>query len=72
MDTDVVLTQHYDTLKDVANGSSTSTLFLPHGPAAVSSLGDEIRNSFLQAKMVPSPEPAEMTRKKAKAKKESL
>jgi len=48
----VVLTQHYDTLKDVANGSNTSTLFTPYGPGAVSGLSDQIRDSFLQAKMV--------------------
>jgi regulator of protease activity HflC (stomatin/prohibitin superfamily) len=51
----IMLTQHYDTLKDVASGSHTATLFMPYGPSAVTSLNDTIRDSFLQAKMVAGP-----------------
>jgi len=60
----VVLTQHYDTLKDVAHGSNTATLFTPYGPGAVTALSEQIRDSFMQAKMTPGPQPLTVPKKR--------
>lgn len=45
----VVLTQHYDSLKDIAARTQTATLFTPYGPGAMQSLSAEISSSFIQA-----------------------
>jgi regulator of protease activity HflC (stomatin/prohibitin superfamily) len=42
----VVITQHYDTLRDVAEKSQTATLFTPYGPGAVSGLQDQITQAM--------------------------
>ncbi|MCO5607135.1 hypothetical protein L7F22_061328 [Adiantum nelumboides] len=44
----VMLTQYFDTLKDIGAHSKSSTVFIPHGPGAVSNIADQIRNGWLQ------------------------
>lgn len=46
----LLLTQYFDTLKDIAvrNGQhGTRTLFLPHGPNAITDLRKELAHSFM-------------------------
>jgi hypothetical protein len=45
----VLLTQYFNTLREVASESGTNTLFMPGHPGAVNELGDQLRNSMLQA-----------------------
>ncbi|KAH6555908.1 hypothetical protein KP509_1Z218400 [Ceratopteris richardii] len=44
----VMLTQYFDTLKDIGAHSKSSTVFVPHGPGAVSEIAEQIRNGWLQ------------------------
>eukprot|EP00252_Welwitschia_mirabilis_P024173 TRINITY_DN7066_c0_g1_i3.p1 TRINITY_DN7066_c0_g1~~TRINITY_DN7066_c0_g1_i3.p1 ORF type:complete len:162 (-),score=45.50 TRINITY_DN7066_c0_g1_i3:132-617(-) len=45
----VLLTQYFDTMKEVGGASKSSSVFIPHGPAAVSDVAQQIRNGLLQA-----------------------
>ena len=44
----VMLTQYFDTLKDIGAHSKSSTVFVPHGPGAVGEIATQIRNGWLQ------------------------
>ncbi len=48
----VLLTQYFDTLKEVAEYSNTNTLMLPNNPGGMQNLADEIRNAMLMTDMV--------------------
>jgi len=43
----VMLTQYFDTLKEVGASSRTNTLLLPHGPGAVSEFADQLQRSIM-------------------------
>ena len=45
----VMLTQYFDTMKDIGAKSKASAIFIPHGPAAVSDIATQIRNGLMQA-----------------------
>lgn len=45
----VLVTQYFDTLKSIGESDKTSTLFLPHSPAAVREVSDQILQSMLIA-----------------------
>lgn len=45
----VLVTQYFDTLKSIGESDKTSTLFLPHSPAAVREVSDQILQSMLVA-----------------------
>ncbi|KAF6994495.1 hypothetical protein CFC21_011184 [Triticum aestivum] len=45
----VLLTQYFDTMKEIGASSKSSAVFLPHGPGAVADIASQIRNGFLQA-----------------------
>lgn len=45
----VMLTQYFDTMKDIGSSSKNTTVFLPHGPAHVSDIAEQVRNGMLQA-----------------------
>lgn len=45
----VLVTQYFDTLKSIGESDKTSTLFLPHSPAAVKEVSDQILQSMLIA-----------------------
>ncbi|KAF4706925.1 HIR complex subunit [Perkinsus olseni] len=42
----VLITQYFDTLKDVGTSSEASTLFLPHNPGSLAELSAELRKGF--------------------------
>lgn len=45
----VMLTQYFDTMKDIGSGSKNTTVFLPHGPGHVGDIAEQVRNGMLQA-----------------------
>lgn len=45
----VLLTQYFDTMKDIGASSKNTTLFLPHGPGTVADLAGQVRNGMLAA-----------------------
>lgn len=43
----VVLTQYFDTLKEIGGSSRTNTVMIPHSPSAVGDMQDQIRQSIM-------------------------
>lgn len=48
----VLLTQYFDTMKEIGASSKSSAVFLPHGPGAVKDIASQIREGLLQAESV--------------------
>eukprot|EP00246_Nothoceros_aenigmaticus_P009489 TRINITY_DN2502_c0_g2_i1.p1 TRINITY_DN2502_c0_g2~~TRINITY_DN2502_c0_g2_i1.p1 ORF type:complete len:289 (-),score=57.14 TRINITY_DN2502_c0_g2_i1:415-1281(-) len=44
----VLITQYFDTLKEIGQHSKNTTVFVPHNPGAVADISDQIRTGFLQ------------------------
>lgn len=44
----VLLTQYFDTMKEIGNSSKNTTIFLPHGPGHVGDITEQIRNGMMQ------------------------
>ncbi|ONK59364.1 uncharacterized protein A4U43_C08F5680 [Asparagus officinalis] len=45
----VLVTQYFDTMKEIGAASKSSALFIPHGPGAVRDVVTQIRDGLLQA-----------------------
>jgi len=45
----VLVTQYFDTMKEIGASSKSSAVFIPHGPGAVRDVAEDIRNGLLQA-----------------------
>lgn len=45
----VLITQYFDTMKEIGASSKSSSVFIPHGPGAVHDIATQIRNGLLQA-----------------------
>lgn len=45
----VLLTQYFDTMKEIGASSKSNAVFLPHGPGAVKDISSQIREGLLQA-----------------------
>lgn len=45
----VLVTQYFDTMKDIGASSKSSSVFIPHGPGAVKDIASQIREGLLQA-----------------------
>uniref|UniRef100_A0A2N9EXR0 Band 7 domain-containing protein n=1 Tax=Fagus sylvatica TaxID=28930 RepID=A0A2N9EXR0_FAGSY len=45
----IMVTQYFDTIKDLGNSSKNTTVFIPHGPGHVRDIGDQIRDGMMQA-----------------------
>ncbi|MBF0565765.1 MAG: SPFH domain-containing protein [Nitrospirae bacterium] len=50
----VLLTQYFDTLKDIGAQSKSNIIFVPHSPGAISDLSSQIRDSILAASTLKS------------------
>lgn len=48
----VLMTQYFDTLKSIGATSNSNTILLPHTPAGVSDVAQQIRDSFITANEV--------------------
>ncbi|TKY55122.1 Hypersensitive-induced response protein 1 [Spatholobus suberectus] len=45
----VLVTQYFDTMKEIGAASKSSAVFIPHGPGAVRDVASQIREGLLQA-----------------------
>ncbi|MCD7455426.1 hypothetical protein HAX54_028113 [Datura stramonium] len=45
----VLVTQYFDTMKEIGASSKSSAVFIPHGPGAVKDVAQQIRDGLLQA-----------------------
>merc|ERR1712194_931089 len=45
----VLVTQYFDTMKDIGCSSRSKTIFVPNNPGALSDITQEIRSGFMQA-----------------------
>jgi regulator of protease activity HflC (stomatin/prohibitin superfamily) len=48
----VLVTQYFDTMKDIGASSKSSAVFIPHGPGAVRDIAAQIRDGQLQGSMI--------------------
>ncbi|CAL5369953.1 unnamed protein product [Camellia sinensis] len=48
----VLVTQYFDTMKEIGSNSKSSAVFIPHGPGAVKDIATQIREGLLQADSV--------------------
>jgi hypothetical protein len=45
----VLMTQYFDTLKEIGASSRSSTILIPHSPGSLGSLSEQIRNAMIEA-----------------------
>jgi len=45
----VLMTQYFDTLKEIGASSRTNAIFVPHSPGNLANLSDQIRNAMIEA-----------------------
>ena len=55
----MMMTQYFDTIRNIGTSQNSHTVFCEHQPGAVSDLASQIRTGFLQAS---APQPPTMTR----------
>lgn len=48
----VLMTQYFDTIKDIGLSSKTNTILIPHSPAGMSDLQDQMRTAMITANQV--------------------
>lgn len=48
----VLMTQYFDTLKEVSNSSKTNTILVPHSPAGMNDLQEQMRNAMVTAQEI--------------------
>ncbi|OGT52526.1 MAG: protease [Gammaproteobacteria bacterium RIFCSPHIGHO2_12_FULL_41_15] len=48
----VMLTQYFDTLKEIGANNKSNSVMIPHSPSAVSDLTAQMRNAFVSAEML--------------------
>ena len=48
----VLVTQYFDTMKEIGATSKSSAVFIPHGPGAVRDVASQIRDGLLQAQVM--------------------
>lgn len=48
----VLMTQYFDTLKDVGTGSNTNTIMIPHSPGGMNDISEQLRNAMITANEV--------------------
>nr|CAB3469428.1 unnamed protein product [Digitaria exilis] len=45
----IMVTQYFDTIKELGDGSKNTTVFIPHGPGHVKDISEQIRDGMMQA-----------------------
>jgi len=45
----VLMTQYFDTMKDIGASSKTTTILMPHSPGSLGDLSEQIRNAMITA-----------------------
>jgi hypothetical protein len=43
----VLMTQYFDTIKEIGASAKTNTILLPHGPGTVNDLTEQIREAIM-------------------------
>merc|ERR1719390_111672 len=51
----IMITQYFDTMKDIGASSKSNAIFMPHQPGAVADLSAQLRQGILEASFVPPP-----------------
>lgn len=55
----VLMTQYFDTLKELGAASRTNTILLPHSPGALTDLAHQMRTALMTAELAVGPHPGE-------------
>jgi len=50
----VLMTQYFDTLKEIGASSDTNTILLPHSPGGLSDIVSQVRDAIISASQVPA------------------
>lgn len=58
----VLMTQYFDTLKDVGASSVTNTILMPHSPGALSDISAQLREAMITAQQVGNPREGHLAR----------
>ncbi|KAH9614174.1 hypothetical protein KSS87_016074 [Heliosperma pusillum] len=45
----IMVTQYFDTIKELGNSSKNTTVFIPHGPGHIRDISDQIRNGLMES-----------------------
>ncbi len=45
----MAMTQYMDASKEIGGAANSTVVFLPHNPASVTELGDQVRTALMQA-----------------------
>lgn len=59
----VLMTQYFDVLRDIGASSHTNAVFVPHSPATIGSLTEQIRTAMMEANQVASPPEGDVARR---------
>jgi regulator of protease activity HflC (stomatin/prohibitin superfamily) len=59
----VLMTQYFDVLKDIGASSHTNAVFVPHSPATIGSLTEQIRTAMMEANQIASPPDGDLARR---------
>jgi len=51
----IMITQYFDTLKDMGANSRTNTIFIPHQPGGLTDLSSQLRQGIMEASVVNDP-----------------
>ena len=54
----VLMTQYFDTLKDIGLSSRTNTILIPHSPGGMTHIADQLRDAMITANAVSTKSPA--------------
>lgn len=47
----ILVTQYFDTMREIGSSSKSTSVFIPHGPGAVKDVAAQIRDGLLQGNM---------------------
>ena len=53
----VLMTQYFDTLKDIGLSSKTNTILIPHSPGGMNQISDQLRDAMMTANAVDKTQP---------------
>ncbi|MDO8266049.1 MAG: SPFH domain-containing protein [Candidatus Saccharibacteria bacterium] len=63
----VLMTQYFDTLKDVGLSSNSNTIMIPHSPAGMNDISEQLRNAMITANEVSKKSGTQKTHPKSEA-----
>jgi len=58
----VLMTQYFDTLKEIGAASETNTILIPHSPGSLADLSEQMRSAMITAQLVTRPQPGANSR----------